>query len=326
MTSTILLVVLVTGFFLLKGFADWPGADLEPGVLIAILVISSVPVLLMLLEAVAARGGALGGFGFTLNFGAVAEAAAVQPPTGDVPRNMGASEGLDITDSAGPQVLHAINEFAKNEVAIIDLQDGTAWWETRLTVVCAGASRLGSPRAIAFVATDAGRPRVFQGWAEPTHMLNAMASSNQELRQALDRAAVFTAQWNQVLQPTPDATSNPHYQKLAFTGTVRRTDTHEQILLHEMHALEKTGPKGISIIRLNDLFRAFLHTETLDESLPEEQWLRTVFCTHTDYLAVTRGGRYMGLASRTTLLTDLFRNRLFPGLDCDDARGSVPRD
>ncbi|MCQ4211719.1 hypothetical protein [Streptomyces longispororuber] len=326
LTSAILLVSLVTGFFLLRAFADWPGKDLEPAVLIAILVISSLPVLLMLLEAVAARGGSLGGFGFSLNFGAVAAAAAEQAPTRDVPRNMGASEGLDILDSGGPQVLDAIDAFTGNDVAVIDLQDGTAWWETRLAVICAGAKRLGSPRAIAFVATDASRPRVYQGWAEPALMLEALASSDGPLRQALDRARVTMARWNLVHAPTSPAEQLdtaagllPPHQQLAFTGGSRRADAPEQILLHEMRELEKGfGPRKISIVRLHDLFRAFLHKEALDESLPEEQWLRNVFCTEAEYIAVTRCGRYTGLVSRSRLLTDLFRGRLFPGLNCDE--------
>ncbi|MHC5258248.1 hypothetical protein ACYSUO_10200 [Streptomyces sp. UC4497] len=333
LASAMVIVVLVTGFFLLREFADWPTEDLEPGVLIAIVVISSVPVLLMLLEAVAARGGSLGGFGFTLNFGAVVDAAAEQAPPGDVPRNMGASEGLDLQASGGPQVLEAINEFAKNPVAVIDLQDGTAWWETRLAIICAGAQRLGSPRAIAFVATDAGRPRVYQGWAEPRLILKALSLSNGSLRLALDRAAVIAAR-SQLTFPPESSTDQPQstrdlqppHPQLVFTGTVRRSDAPEQILLNEVRDLEKRcGTKMVSIVRLHELLAAFLHKEILDEAMPEQQWLRSVFCSDAHYVAVTRCGRYMGLVARNKLLTDLFRNRLFPGLDCDNCPPPAPQ-
>ncbi|MFE4748952.1 hypothetical protein ACFRIB_01455 [Streptomyces mirabilis] len=331
-TSGILLVVLVTAFFLLGKFAGWPGDALEPGVLIGVLIVSFVPVLLMLLEALAARGGSLGGFGFTVNFGAVAEAAAEQAPPGDVPRNMAAFEGLRIGDNGGPQVLHAIAVFGRNDVAVIDLEDGTAWWETRLAVVCAGARRLGSPRAIAFVATDAGRPRVFQGWAEPARMLDALASSDTSLRTALDKAAAVTARWDLAYPPQDAAQApamptdlRPPDQKLAFEGLVRRSDAPEQILLNEMRKLESPqGQRTISIVRLHDLFGAFLHRETLDEALPEQHWLRMVFGTDGDYLAVTRSGRYLGLVARNRFLTDLFRSRLFPELGNDDRAHPEP--
>ncbi|MFJ1877753.1 hypothetical protein [Streptomyces sp. KS_5] len=333
LTSAVVVAVLVTGFFLLREFADWPGEDLEPGVLIAIVVISSVPVLLMLLEAVAAGGGSLAGFGFNLSFGAVADAAAEQAPPSDVPRNMGASEGLALLDSAGTQVVEAINEFARHDVAVIDLEDGTAWWDTRLAVICAGATRLGSPRAIAFVATEAGRPRTYQGWAEPEVMLKTLALSNRPLRQAIDRAAVATARWSQHFQPPPatrgadgpDPTPPP-YPDLAFTGSARRPDAPEQILLHEVRTVESApGPKMITIVGLHDLFGAFLHKEALDDVMPQEQWLRTVFCSEADYLAVTRCGRYVGLIARAKLLTDVIRHRLFPDLACEDCSAAAER-
>ncbi|MGW8375346.1 hypothetical protein [Streptomyces sp. ODS28] len=325
LTSAVLLIIQVTGFFLLRAFADWPDEGLQPGVLIGLVAISSLPVLLMLLENVAAGGGSLGGFGFTLNFGAVAESAAEQAPSGDIPRNMGASEGLDI-QPGGPHVLMAVEAFAKNDLAVIDLEDGTAWWETRLAVVCAGAQRRGRPRAIAFVATDAGHPRVFQGWAQPGLMLGALTASDSALRNALDTAAVTTARWNLALPPCsptePPRTAaelRPLDPRLAFTGTVRRPDAAEQVLLQEMSELERQhGPKTVSITRLNDLFRAFLHREALDESLSEQERLRSIFCTDTEYIAVTRSGRYMGLVPRNTMITNLFRETLFPELNCDN--------
>ena len=50
-----------------------------------------------------------------------------------------------------------------SEIAVIDLEDGQAWWETRLLVLLAGAVRLKKPDKIVFLGTDAEIVDCFQG-------------------------------------------------------------------------------------------------------------------------------------------------------------------
>lgn len=327
-SAVLLLLFLLTGFFLLKAFLHWPSEALEPAVLLVVVVMASVPVLLMLVQGVASGGGSLGAFGVRVDFGAVADNAVEQGPKTDVPRNMGAQAALTITGDTTAEVLEAITEFTRNDVAVIDLEDGTAWWETRLAVICAAALRLGKPRAIAFVATNAGRNRQFQGWAEPAALLDALAAAP-KLGSALDAAATTMARWNLVYpksaetRPPLDPTNSPTdglSKNALFTPEARRRNAPDLVLLHQMHQLEEAdSPKTLSIVHLHHLFGAFLHKETLDETMTEEEWLSAVFRTDAEYLAVTRNGRYTGLSPRLPLLIDLFRSLLFP-----DLRGNNP--
>ena len=52
-------------------------------------------------------------------------------------------------------------------VLVVDLEEGAAWWETRLLTLCVGAHRRGQVRAVVFIATDRTVARTFQGWAAP---------------------------------------------------------------------------------------------------------------------------------------------------------------
>lgn len=337
LAALILLTSSLIGFFLLKLLAGWPRDDLELRILIGVSVISAIPILLMVLEDVARSGGSLEGFGFKVNFGAVVVAAAEQSEGAVVPPNIGVAEGLRIYDSGGPQVLQAIRSFAATDVALIDLENGTAWWETRLAVVCSGARRLGRPKAIAFVATDAGKARIFQGWAEPGRLLDALCAADPQLRLAVDKAATASARWALAYPPEDPPTSaklpfpgDPYENSsgVAFTGSTRTIDAPEQFLLHEMIRLEEHRPKVISIVRLHDLFGAFLSKDALEESLPEQKWLEAALCTDTAFLAVTRCGRYVGLLTQMAVLTHLLHSRLFPDLKCDTcisgAQNSTP--
>ena len=63
------------------------------------------------------------------------------------------------------QILDALREATACEVVIIDLEDGQAWWETRLLVLLAGAVRLKRPERVVFVGKDGGVDRSFRDGA-----------------------------------------------------------------------------------------------------------------------------------------------------------------
>jgi hypothetical protein len=64
---------------------------------------------------------------------------------------MGLSFGQLLDDSGTVQILETLRAAVRHQVAVVDLDDGTAWWETRLLVLCAGAARQGRPNAIVFL-------------------------------------------------------------------------------------------------------------------------------------------------------------------------------
>lgn len=92
--------------------------------------------------------------------------------------------GRAISDSDTAQILHALHEAANTDMVVIDLEDGEAWWETRLLVLLAGAVRLGRPVAVVFVATDRGCPRRFQGWGEPAKLLRRILRVDPQYEQS----------------------------------------------------------------------------------------------------------------------------------------------
>lgn len=309
-----LLVVLIAAFAALKSASDWPADQLDQWVLLALFGLALLPVLLAVLDRMSLSGGSLEVRGIKVAFAAVAQ----EQTTVVVPRNMGVPAGLAIGDSGGGAVLEGLKRFSKHDVVVIDLEDGTAWWETRLAVVCAGATRLGRPRAVVFLATQGGVERRFQGWAAPKELLATLRLRDPHLRRALDDAEVLTHRWRLAfLPPSPDlpaqmakpslpaAFSDPAFTQLqwmVFNDGERNEYASEQILMHELSALESPEPRGITIVRLQDLFGAILHTESIDEQDPADRWLAVSLSQESDYLAVTRAGVYLGVLSHRALV------------------------
>ncbi len=154
------LLVLVTLAILLKTQFRWPGNEAESPLLIGVVLISIIPIALAIADIIIERGGIIQYGDMRLDF---STATRVAPVGVKIPANIGA-RAVALTDSDTAEILDALRQTVESEVAVIDLERGSAWWETRLLVLVAGAARLGTPKAIVFTATDHGRPRQFIGW------------------------------------------------------------------------------------------------------------------------------------------------------------------
>jgi len=305
------LVVLLAIVVVLGVVAHWPDQRWQGWLMLGVVLLALAPLLLLILDRVAHTGGSVEFRGIKIAFAAEAAESEIT-----LPRNMGIPPGAPVADSGGFQLEAAMRETIGNDVLVVDLEEGSAWWETRLLTLCAGADRRGQVRAIVFVATDRRVARTFQGWASPGRLARAMLDASPELRRAADTAAVTARRWHLAYPPNPPGTAQPNpaaalnplpdprgnnLQYVAFRGSERNAFADEQFLLTELAPLEEQ-PRPVTLVRLNELFGPILHAATLDEHDPDDAWLRTAMSMDDDYLAVTRGQVYVGLLSRSAVL------------------------
>src|SRR5262249_38299943 len=118
------------------------------------------------------------------------------------PPRLGVTVGLPMRDSGTREILATLREASRHAVAVVDLEDGQAWWETRLLVLSAGSVRRGHPSVVVFVATEEGVERRFQGWALATDVERGLLAARDDLRLAYERAAVAARRWDLALPPT----------------------------------------------------------------------------------------------------------------------------
>src|SRR5262245_59299532 len=150
-SSLVILIGLLLIIGILRAKAQWPSEKSENLVLIGVLLFSLLPLLLALVDIIIERGGVIEYSGVKIDFSVVRQ---IGMPGVTIPVNIGV-RGAPFTDSGTSQILDALKQAMSAGIVIIDLEEGQAWWETRLLVLLAGAARLGKPEKIVFVGTDA---------------------------------------------------------------------------------------------------------------------------------------------------------------------------
>jgi hypothetical protein len=234
----------------------------------------------------------------------------VVPSSVTVPANIGV-RGLPLSDSSTSQILDALRAAVTTPVVVVALEDGNAWWETRLLVLCAGAVRRGRPEAIVFTATLGEAEGVFLGWATPASLLAALLRTRDDYASGFGRARSANAQVelvNPVGQPmdAPPPVPLASLKGLAHFHLWVGTDpsapqrpnefAFEQFLAMQLgETVEQQGPPVISVIRLHELFDPVLHEAQIDDRWSESQRLEAFLSSEQPYIALTSRGRYVGL-------------------------------
>jgi hypothetical protein len=129
-------------------------------------------------------------------------------------------------------------------------------------------------------------------------------------------------QWDHVAPPPAGSPPAPAwldglaaaYFWMAFDGTgLPNPLRFEQLLASELGGGVEAAntPRGITLVRLEELFRPILHRSTIDESWANQQQLEAFFGDDAPYVAVTRDGRYQRLLSRLTA-----QNVILKSLSC----------
>ena len=315
--SLLILVVLLLIIAALRATIQWPGQQSETTILIGILLLSLLPILLAIVDVVIERGGVIEYGGVKIDFSRVQK---IETPGITVPVNIGAP-GKQVSHSGTTEILDALSKATTSDTVIIDLEEGQAWWETRLLVLLAGAVRLKKPGKIVFVGTDGGINRCFQGWGYAGELLACLLQAHPQYPMSYHRALAASKQWEMVEPIGTGNTPNPppwvtglagQHTWMPFNGTTGLPNPllAEQLLAHDLGVeVESKGlPKGISLVRLEELFRPVLHKETLDETSPSEQQLSTFFNSDSPYIGITGNGKYKTLVSRVSVLNTIVRS------------------
>lgn len=325
-TSTIaLLLVLLAIFGIAQSFAHWPSKESDTAVFIGILLISLLPVLLALVDMIIDRGGAIEVGGVKIDFSQMPQMGSAGI---DIPANIGLA-GQAVMDSSTTEILDTLQQATSCDIVIIDLEEGSAWWETRLLVLLAGAVRLNKPEKLVFIGKDRGIERRFLGWGYSTDLLHILLKDNPLYLRLYNIANAAARQWELVepLRPgDPGYPQPPSAPPTIQTGLASMhpwmsfdIDTglpnpllHEQLLQNELgENIENQmpdGPKKVNIVRLEEVFSSVLHKQLIDENWSKEIQISKFFESESPYIAITRSGEYIAMVSRLSLLNEIVKS------------------
>jgi hypothetical protein len=317
------LVGLLVATATLRALAKWPSEKSETIVLIGVLVLSLLPIALALLDVIIDRGGSIKYGGVEIDFARSKEKGTAGIT---VAPNIGVA-GLPVTDSASTQILDALRQATGNDVVVVDLEDGKAWWETRLLVLLAGAVRLGKPDKIVFLGKHANIDRQFRGWSHASELLPRIVVAHPQYARSLESAWAAARQWELVEPldaPNPAdivvATPAPPtwlsgrlataHSWMAFdpaTGLPNRLFA-EQILQSDLGQKLEFQPRSVDLARLEDLFSPVLKRDSIDLGWPPARQLEAFLNSQAAFIAATQEGAYSALVARAALANEVLRS------------------
>jgi hypothetical protein len=180
----IIWLLLAVIFWMTNRWVDWPTSGTSGGLLYLAVAVVLVPIVLLILDAVARGGGSFTVKSVGINFGSGVR--ATEPPAVEVQTSLG-FEGQPINDSMVASVHQTLNEARANDIVRIDLGVRRQLWLTRLFALSYGATRTGAPKLFVLVGRDSGVDHAFLGRVQPRDAVRLLREQYPHLRLALDR-------------------------------------------------------------------------------------------------------------------------------------------
>jgi hypothetical protein len=301
--------VLVTPLLFVVLLVAW-GVGREPAhlenapvgwVLLGIVALSLLPVALLVLEGLAVSGGSVevGKVKVALTAAAQAQPLVVAPPN--------VAPGTHITDTGSEQIIEGLRRARSAKVVVVGLEDGHAWWESRLLILSEGAVRLGRPEVMVFTASRQGKPDQFVGWGHPADVRDRLVQANPDYGMARDRAlglAAAARQQHAVGGVIPLALKNKQHIVHPTSPDVLNPFLEEQFLADALGPLE-APPREIGFGRLEDLLDPVLHSGAVDRTDLDAEWFRKALQSDEEYVAVADAGTYVALMTRADVVSEV---------------------
>ncbi len=324
--SAITLIVFLLLFVVLKLVFTWPTPADELKVLTGIFLLSMFPIIFALIDLLIERGGSFELAGFKLQF---AQLPVLSNPEFTVPTNV-EQVGQAVPDTGSSEIINALKEASACDIVLVDLETGQAWWETRLFILLAGATRLGQPEKVVFLSRHLQTDGAFVAWGYSRDLFPLMMHVHPKYIESYQYAQTIAKQWD-LVPPLAKSTNEPQshvppcpewMSKTSYNENINRAFESgtaipnrffaEQILArHIINEVESgKAPRLISTQRLNTLFNSVLHKGAIELNLPATNQIEAILALKSEYAAITYNGQYQSLISRDTLLREVFKSQI----------------
>lgn len=302
--AVLVLVILLAAWGLLREPLHLDRVD-GGWVLFGIVSLAVLPIVLLVLEGIGAAGGSVE-IGqvvkVALSAAAGAQTLVLAPPN--------VTPSPVIGDSGSQQIIEGLRRARQSKIVVVSLEDGHAWWESRLLILCVGAVRLGQPQVIVFTATRQGKPDQFVGWARAQDVRDRLLDANRDFVIAHDTAMGFAAGARQMHalgagSPPYPQLGNKHYIIYPSGPDHLNPFLEEQLLADALAPIENVAHRELGLKRLEELLYPVLCTTHVDRTDPEAEWFRKALRSNEEYLAVTDSGTYVGLMTHAKVVSEV---------------------
>jgi hypothetical protein len=295
-------------------YLGWPDSESLASVLLVVLLISLLPLLLRTLDYLSSRRASVETQLFKVDFSYAALAqSSIQREPVRLPANIGIP-GTAVPES-GTQIIRVLEDVSGNEVVVVDIEEGDAWWVTRLLALSGGAVRAGSPKAIVFVGMVSHHPGAFLGWVRPADALKAILRSKEAYLDRYLRAKRIAQQLfifgdDQIIPTNLTLQQDVLNYTYNFEYKERGEAAFEQVLMDQLKSTFSANPAvtltpledppdRLTLSRLNELFSHCLFQDQVDLDQPDEVQIETFLKSEAPYIALVRNKKYESMLERS---------------------------
>jgi hypothetical protein len=311
--------LILIGFGVLASVTHWPNEhDGWPLAVAVAALIAALPLIGRTLSFLQqSRASFEGPFGIKLNFSAAASVAAVG--TAKLTENL-LQSGVQISESSFAELNEAAVRATEQTVVVIDLEDGRAWYKTRLFAVAATAEILHAPKSLVLIGQRGGRPMQVGGMIKPRDVVKAITRSDANYARIWQRAQSYLHRTEFQLADQKQQFPRLSTYQNAFADVGQASIMF--ILVDQMRNPEPvpsppaTQLEGgnihpwITLSEAEDLFDPWLVRDVLDLGKPEAEKVAAVMEAKGDVVMAIREGQYSGLIDVERAERELLRQLL----------------
>jgi hypothetical protein len=315
-------VAIILVFAFLSSAAGWPNATSGWPIAIGIaLVLALLRVIGPVLDYLRQTGAKLETPFLKLDWAGAARATVItQQPwvlSDDLIRR-----SSSVPDSAIGELERSAQSFSGQPEIVLDLEDGGAWYTTRVFAVAATAAVVGSPQAIVLIGQRNAVPRQFGGWISPHDVVTAFLRRDHKFAQVYSHAIEYLSQLRMHAGDTSFAApvSLPKFTQYKYPFQTYGDTAVIRILVDQMQypdpappapsaeALElPQQPPWINLEELERLLQPWLVRDHVEvDQAPKEQVIKILASPH-QFIASTRGGQFIGMIDVRRVERDIVR-------------------
>jgi hypothetical protein len=296
-TFSLLMVI----FAIFANLAGWPNPQNGwPLAVMLAVVIAFLPVLARTLTFLQqSRASIEAPFGLKISFANALAGADVKT----LPENM-VQPGAVIAESGVGELDRAAQEATAQTVVVLDLEDGQAWYWTRLFAVAATAALLGAPKLMVLVGRRGGRARQLGGWIRPQDFVRALTQHDPRYDVVWRRARDYL---NALRSNSPSPATLPRLAQYDHIFREVGEAAVMRILVDEMRTPEPTpggadvaledsdAPPWATLAEAESRLDSWLVRGSVDLGAPERERVRAILSVPDEIALATRNGEFAGI-------------------------------
>jgi hypothetical protein len=326
-------VIVIIGFVILANVGHWPNE--QGGWPLAVLVaaiFAFLPIAPRVLSLLQQSGTTLEGpFGIKINFSAAAAVATIGATR--LTDNL-VDPGVNIFESTFKELNEAAVRATSQTIVVVNVEDGHAWYKTRLFALAATAEILHAPRFIVLIGQRGGQSMQIGGWIRPSDLVRAIIRSDIRYKKVWLRAQAYL---HRVQANIPKSTDFPRPVNYQLSFDEDGAASFMFILVHQMRDPDKQPaplpppqPDGtqlplppalepleggdlypwISLQEVEAMTDAWLVRDAVDRDKSDSEQVDAVMAARGEIVVATRDGQYTGLIDVSRAERDLLRQLL----------------